>query len=210
MSMNSTIMPMTRTTINASVAQRLGLSDQKIAGRGGRPHPYSRQIPAAAGSASQLQAPTSIAVNPGYQPFRHVGGSRRTPSQQTCATAASTMDTGKTDALSTWPCIKPVLQGQRVRNEAVIDKYLSKNWSGIPENIELENMLMKTEISSEKVENRIKKSLFRNLKFWEKICTYDSVLNIIKNGYSLPFMSQPPTMHLRNNKSALNNESFVS
>ena len=120
------------------------------------------------------------------------------------------MDTGKTDALSTWPRIKPVLQGQRVRNEAVNDKYLSKNWSGIPENIELENMLMKTEISSEKVENRIKKSLFRNLKFWEKVCTYDSVLNIIKNGYSLPFMSQPPTMHLRNNKSALNNESFVS
>ena len=51
----------------------------KNRGRGGRPHPYNRQIPAAAGSASQLQAPTSIAVNPGYQPFRHVGGSRRTP-----------------------------------------------------------------------------------------------------------------------------------
>ena len=56
----------------------------------------------------------------------------------------------------------------------------------------------------------IKKSLFRHVSFWDNINTYDSVLRIIKFGYDIPFTSNPPSLCMSNNKSALRNYSFVS
>ena len=56
----------------------------------------------------------------------------------------------------------------------------------------------------------ITESLCKHLHYWKHIETYDSILSVIENGYSIPFSSFPLSMNLRNNMSALNNRQFVS
>jgi hypothetical protein len=56
----------------------------------------------------------------------------------------------------------------------------------------------------------IKKSLHRHVSFWDSISAYESVLRIIRSGYDIPFISNPPSMCMSNNQSALRNYSFVS
>ena len=48
------------------------------------------------------------------------------------------------------------------------------------------------------------------LSFSDNINTNDSVLRIMKFDYDIPFTSNPPSMCMSNNKSALRNYSFVS
>jgi hypothetical protein len=55
----------------------------------------------------------------------------------------------------------------------------------------------------------VKGSLFRHSQFWEYICANQFILNTIKNGYVVPFVTTPPPMKFKNNKSAINNELFV-
>lgn len=74
----------------------------------------------------------------------------------------------------------------------------------------LGKILFSAEEKCKNVKNRVKKSLHQHLNYWEKIDTYDSILSIIRNGYSLPFHSQPPYVEFKNNKSALLNHDFVS
>ena len=58
-------------------------------------------------------------------------------------------------------------------------------------------------------ENSVKGSLSKNFSFWKNLGTYDYILDIVKNGYSIPFTKLPPTMKIRNNLSAMKNKSFV-
>ena len=56
----------------------------------------------------------------------------------------------------------------------------------------------------------IKGSLSKHSEFWREIGAYQSVINVIENGYSIPFIQQPPSMFYGNNQSAVRNTDFVT
>ena len=60
-----------------------------------------------------------------------------------------------------------------------------------------------------KLEN-IKGNLKRNISFWRTIGTSRFILDVIEQGYKLPFRNLPETVHFRNNKSADKHADFVS
>ena len=55
----------------------------------------------------------------------------------------------------------------------------------------------------------VKGRLRAHVKFWEKICAPDWVINTITNGYVIPFDSLPASAQFRNNHSAMDNNAFV-
>ena len=55
----------------------------------------------------------------------------------------------------------------------------------------------------------VKGSLKRNVEFWKSISAYDSVIDIITNGYRIPFIHTPLSRFFKNNGSALRNSEFV-
>ena len=55
----------------------------------------------------------------------------------------------------------------------------------------------------------VKGNLKRNLDFWLEINANDYILDVINNGYRLPFKDIPDSAHLKNNRSSLENDSFV-
>ena len=57
---------------------------------------------------------------------------------------------------------------------------------------------------------RILNNLASAYQFWEKLSAPKDILDIVKEGYKIPFMQVPPTYKLNNNKSALENSEFVS
>ena len=63
--------------------------------------------------------------------------------------------------------------------------------------------------SSEATVN-VKGRLKSHIQFWKDINASDYILNIIANGYSLPFSSFPPRANLRNNKSSRDHGEFVA
>ena len=56
----------------------------------------------------------------------------------------------------------------------------------------------------------VKNRLSENISFWEKMGASPWVLKILREGYSLPFVQQPPQVSFRNNKSALEASEFVT
>ena len=48
-----------------------------------------------------------------------------------------------------------------------------------------------------------------NLSKWERIGSNSSVIQVIKVGYRIPFKTEPESVLLHNNKSALNDLSFL-
>ena len=60
-----------------------------------------------------------------------------------------------------------------------------------------------------KAEIIIKDRLRKHIDFWREIGTDPVTLDIIENGYVIPFYSKPESMFCKNNKSALKNETFV-
>lgn len=56
----------------------------------------------------------------------------------------------------------------------------------------------------------VKGSLKRHLEYWKAINTSDFLLDIIEDGYKIPFVSTPPIMYSKNNNSALNESEFVN
>ena len=56
----------------------------------------------------------------------------------------------------------------------------------------------------------VKGKLKQNQRFWKNtIKTNETVLNIIQEGYRLPFLETPDTARFSNNKSAINNSKFA-
>ena len=51
--------------------------------------------------------------------------------------------------------------------------------------------------------------LFRSMEFWQSIGTLDFILDVIKEGYKIPFIFTPPPKHYSNNASALREADFV-
>lgn len=56
----------------------------------------------------------------------------------------------------------------------------------------------------------VKNSLQNHYEFWRKIGAFEDILRLIKTGYNIPFAVNPPRIYLKNNKSALQNFSFVT
>ncbi|XP_014680270.1 PREDICTED: uncharacterized protein LOC106820250, partial [Priapulus caudatus] len=56
----------------------------------------------------------------------------------------------------------------------------------------------------------VKGRLKDNVLFWQDIGANSFVLDIIMNGYKIPFYSDPPAQFIKNNKSALKEHEFVS
>ena len=55
----------------------------------------------------------------------------------------------------------------------------------------------------------VKGRFFRSMEFWQSIGTFDFILDVIKEGYKIPFISTPPPKHFSNNASALREAYFV-
>ena len=55
----------------------------------------------------------------------------------------------------------------------------------------------------------MKGSLRRNIDFWRSINAYESVLDMIENGYKVPLIETPFSNVFKNNKSAFGNAEFV-
>ena len=61
----------------------------------------------------------------------------------------------------------------------------------------------------EGVEPQVKGRLRENIQYWRDIGTNSEILHVIEHGYSIPFISVPPAVHLSNNRSALAHSDFV-
>ena len=55
----------------------------------------------------------------------------------------------------------------------------------------------------------VKSRLKNHIQFWKDIQAYDYILNVIQNGYRIPFFTTPPSTVLSNNKSSLRHSAFV-
>ena len=56
----------------------------------------------------------------------------------------------------------------------------------------------------------VKNRLALHYQYWERtLCAPFFVLSIIKNGYILPFISNPPAFYAKNNRSSLLHPDFV-
>ena len=56
----------------------------------------------------------------------------------------------------------------------------------------------------------VKGSLKRHFLFWENMGASKFIVDVIKFGYKIPFITTPTAIKLKNNRSALNNKDFVS
>ena len=52
------------------------------------------------------------------------------------------------------------------------------------------------------IHRNVKGSLRRNIKLWRSIHTYDSVIDMIENGYKIPFIETPSPHFFKSSKSA--------
>ena len=59
------------------------------------------------------------------------------------------------------------------------------------------------------VVNKVKGRLKKCLQAWEEIQAPQFIIDIIQNGYKIPFLSIPPPFKANNNKSAINERQFV-
>ena len=55
----------------------------------------------------------------------------------------------------------------------------------------------------------VKNRLTESISFWEQMGASPWILKILREGYSLPFVQQPPQVSFRNNNSALDSSDFV-
>ena len=63
--------------------------------------------------------------------------------------------------------------------------------------------------SSDFLKLSVKGRLFKSMEFWQSIGTLDFILDVIKEGYKIPFISTPPPKHYSNNASAVREADFV-
>ena len=56
----------------------------------------------------------------------------------------------------------------------------------------------------------VKGRLKKNIQFWIDIGAYDFIIDTIRDGYKIPFYSNPPSVCLPNNRSAMKNTEFVN
>ena len=183
-----------------------------------RNHPYQfRQAPsAAAGSFAQLSTSAPVLPVQGFnqnQPFRAYR--RRLQPTDLCCRCFQPGHWKSRCPLNFDSRSKRAMP-QAQRRTDHYDKYFEIfRYSCVWYNVRLKNHISilrkkENECFDRFGNDSIKESLFKHLHYWKHIETYDSILSVIENSYSIPFSSFPPSMNLRNNMSALNNRQFVS
>ena len=55
----------------------------------------------------------------------------------------------------------------------------------------------------------VKGKLLNSIDHWKSLGAPDFILNLIRDGYKIPFISTPPPHHYRNNASAVKEAEFV-
>ena len=147
--------------------------------------------------SSLLQLTLALAVI-----FVAIGGTEH--SLQTSALRATSRDTGGGNAprLTSSPS-----------SSVINDKYI--NHSNVESN-DNEHVSLKEccfdayEFEIDQNSGNVKGTLHDHLSFWQGIQANGYVLDVIENGYSIPFIETLPKMFRRNNKSAVLNADFVS
>ena len=120
---------------------------------------------------------------------------------QTSALVARTWVIGEETAQSS--------TSQQVPDKDTNDKYyfdfVDNDKSELKEQL---NILYEYEqsVTVQSVKGRLKK----HLDYWKKIEANSYVLDIIENGYAIPFITTPDSVFSKNNKSAIDNAEFVS
>ena len=67
------------------------------------------------------------------------------------------------------------------------------------------------EVCRDETDNAMVKGRLReNLEYWKNVGCNETVLEVIREGYRIPFLTLPPGITLRNNRSALDHKTFVS
>ena len=56
----------------------------------------------------------------------------------------------------------------------------------------------------------VKGRLRENIQYWEDIGCNETILQVIREGYRIPFLTTPPSTFLKNNRSAVEHSSFVT
>ncbi|VDI04514.1 Hypothetical predicted protein [Mytilus galloprovincialis] len=72
--------------------------------------------------------------------------------------------------------------------------------------LQLDSYEYEQSVTVQSVKGRLKK----HLDYWKKIEANSYVLDIIENGYAIPFITTPDSVFSKNNKSAIDNAEFVS
>ena len=57
--------------------------------------------------------------------------------------------------------------------------------------------------------DNVKGRLRQHIEFWKSIDAYENIVDIIYNGYRIPFIETPSSKFFKNNRSALQNSKFV-
>ncbi|CAC5418320.1 unnamed protein product [Mytilus coruscus] len=155
-----------------------------------------------------LQLTISVVVNSPFVPAPH--GVSRAP--WTSVTTVSSMVTGEETAPSTssQPQLLHPLTSQPNSNDPITVN--DNNNDELDEFMPQVHFLEKLDFSVShnfKGVKHVKGRIAKHYDFRVKIGASDFVLDTIKNGYVFPFLVPPPSMHMKNNKSAVSNSDFV-
>lgn len=90
-----------------------------------------------------------------------------------------------------------------------VEKYVDQNQSLLDNQINLFLKHIAYFENSSVCSKGVKGSLAKNVQYWQRIGASEFVIDIIKNGYVVPFQRPPPPMNFKNNKSALDNVEVV-
>ena len=154
-------------------------------------------------------------------PFEPAAGAVRRP-HGICATPVSSLATGVKTALAsdTTRSAVPALprNSELTHNEDINDKYFDfVSWCDWENELNTDidiflkqvDYLEKQNLSFTAL-NGVKGRLAKNIAFWEKIGANSFVLDTLRNGYVIPFIESPNSMHKSNNRSAVQNSDFVT
>ncbi|MCG7876850.1 MAG: DNA N-6-adenine-methyltransferase [Candidatus Thiodiazotropha endolucinida] len=126
-----------------------------------------------------------------------------------CAGTAHTIQQGQDS--SDQPLLQPQTsqQQQQHQNDTDMqDEYISPSCNDRHSNNGLTTDYFEYEQNQTSI--IVKGRLKQNIEFWRNIGANSFVLDIIENGYKIPFYSFPPKMRLKNNNSAVSNAEFVT